>query len=232
MSERTVLSRRARRLLVLAVAANVAVAGAGCGGSSEKKSPEATTGTSTTAASTTSPTTTGAPSTTGAPTNGETVVNDLSFPAKFTVTKPAGWTTTDFGHPDDVLQLCSDPACKAEVGITNPAGATPKEVVDKIVGESPDYVVGPAADAMAGNMPATRFDLEIADPRWDPNRDGPALLPTAGGGAVGLAVGNTGRIYVVDVRGKPVTILVEAPAAQFDAFQAQAEAVLASLHFS
>jgi hypothetical protein len=168
------------------------------------------------------------------PTTPEETIRDDKFAVPFTVIKPAGWTTNDFGHPDDVLELCLDPACTTEMGISNPVGSTPQEVADRIASTTADYVVGPATSGMAGNMPATLFDVELsasASARRTAGADGPPLLPTVAGGAIGVFVGNTGRIYVADVKGKAVTILIEAPKDHFADFVVQAQSVLAELQF-
>jgi hypothetical protein len=107
------------------------------------------------------------------------------------------------------------------------------------------YTFSEPVNTTVAGVPAIRLDVQVNldDPikkaAYSGVPDGTYLfdiaplfgIPSGGFGRGSLHKGNAGRLYVADVLGKTVNILIEAPIAEFDTFASQAEAVLATVTF-
>ena len=101
-------------------------------------------------------------------------------------------------------------------------------MVDGITdGAGSNYVLSEPTETTMGGHLATQIEVALADG----TAGEPRLFTLGEGGNWSLFAGNRGRLYVVDVDGKPVVVAVEAPDADFDAFSEEAEAVLQTVAF-
>jgi hypothetical protein len=152
------------------------------------------------------------------------------FSVPFTVVPPPGWTNPT--NADEVFILVPPGSVESSefpgnyltaLNFYMPFADTPELLLEEI-NASASFTVSAPIETQVGNMPATRVDVEGNDPTA-------TLFLVNSGTSVGLYAGNSGSVYVVDVEGSAVAVLVEAPTESFDAFAAEAEAVLATVEF-
>ena len=177
---------------------------------------------------------------TGPTTTEESKVTAFAIPMAFDL--PDEWDLVDEGHSFYRLRIgprSGLPQARIEFVVPEEA-ATAEQALADIAATAPSlFVLGDPIPTTIGQRSATCMDVEPTD-------DGPRapLLhfranssddPSLDRGLT-LEEGSVGRVCVVDVRGhegeSPLVVLVQAPAAEFAAFLAEAEALLDDLEFS
>jgi hypothetical protein len=177
---------------------------------------------------------------TGPSTTEESRVISFAIPSSFEL--PDDWDLVEEDHSFYRLGIgpvSSLPQTKIEFAVPEEA-ATTDEAVAVLTAKAPSpFVFGDPIDIAIGQKSATCMDVEAtvdgphapllhfrATPDDEPSDDRELTLEE----------GSVGRVCVVDVSGfrdeSPLIVLVQAPAAEFPAFLAEAEAVLADLEFS
>ena len=177
---------------------------------------------------------------TGPTTTERSRVTAFAIPSSFEL--PDDWDVVEEGHSFYRLGIgpvSGLPQTKIELAIPEGA-ATTEEAMAVLTATAPSpFVFGDPIDTAIGQKSATCMDVEPtkdgphapllhfrANPGDDPSQDRELTLEE----------GSVGRVCVVDVSGhqgeSPLVVLVQAPAAEFPTFLAEAEAVLADLEFS
>ena len=178
-------------------------------------------------------------------TGGETTTTEesikIAFAAPFSFDLPDEWTVEEDRsfYRFAVGPEAGPPQTRIDFAI--PDAAKPEAAVAEIRAQSPSIAAfGDPVDATVGNLPAVCMD--VGHPDGNASASPLAQLRQADGealeeDAVVLEEGAVGRVCVVDApalpgRGRvPIIVLVQAPAAEFDAFLDEAEGMLDAAEF-
>lgn len=159
------------------------------------------------------------PAATPTPTVGEAQEVHVEWTVPFSLTIPPTWERSG---SRDVIEFQAEADRWVVFSLLGPA--TVQEWSDQLT-SAERYVTTVPAPVELGGAPGVVFDVETADPEQ------PAILfqDAARGMSWEVAGNRPNRVWIVDVGGRPVLIVTDAPDRAFEGWVAEAEEVLSTL---